>query len=69
MKKKVQNFLLTVDVYGAPFQFNFKKNSPVNKSKLGGAYTILLVIAVLIYGITKLTSWFQGEFLPTRASY
>ena len=67
MKQKInclQSLLLTIDFYGAPFFFHLDKGNFKNYTKLGGVYSMILIIGTIVFGSYRIVSWGKNEILP-----
>jgi hypothetical protein len=67
--KCVSGKLLILDLFGSPYFFNISQNKTVFNTKLGGLYSIVLIIAALTFAIMRLTAWFKRETPQVTTQY
>ena len=66
--KKIGNFVRSIDSYGHPVNIMYKKNATF-KSRIGGVFTILARMAILIYFCFSLADVINKKTTVTNSSY
>ena len=48
-----KRFLLAVDIYGRPFQFNMMHDYETHRSVLGACFSIILFLLTTVYAVSQ----------------
>eukprot|EP00347_Sterkiella_histriomuscorum_P023350 403334981 len=67
-QKKSKSFLRKMDVFGHPITFTYKHNDSF-KSSIGGVFTLLFRIGILVYFLIEISSVFQKKSTIQNSTY
>ena len=61
--------LLWIDLFAPHFEFEIKGNETRFSTMIGGIYTVVIIILVLVYGSIRIEEWFNNKLEPNVNFY
>jgi hypothetical protein len=65
----LKHYLFRLDMFAPHFEFYLRNRETRYSTKLGGLYTICIVVLTITYGSFKLQEWFTQRVRPNVISY
>ena len=60
-QNKLKEFFLSMDMFGSPIQFNFRRKGTSYNTIVGGVFSGLINVLILFVVVTNIKQMFTGE--------